>query len=254
MDLRGKVAVITGSGRGIGLGIARVLAGHGANVVISDINPASAGEAAAEMLSLRVKSLAVTGDVSLKPDVERLINEAVGEFGKVDILVNNAGITRDHLIERMPEEDWDAVLRINLKSFYLTIQAVTPVMVRNKFGRVINISSKACWVGNMGQANYTAAKAGALALTMTAAREFGRHVVKGGCDLTCNAIMPGFIDTEMTRAVPEKVRQIMLSQVPLNRPGTPRDIGNAVLFLASEYGSYLNGAIIPVDGGFWMAM
>lgn len=254
MDLSGRVAMVTGSGRGIGRGIAMVLASHGADLVISDINPDSAGEASEEIRSLGRKSIAVAGDVSKKADVERLVGEAEGAFGRVDILVNNAGITRDGLIERMPEEDWDAVLNVNLKSFYLAIQAVTPLMVRNKFGRVINISSKACWVGNMGQANYNSAKAGALALTMTAAREFGRHVVREGCDLTCNAIMPGFIDTEMTRAVPEKVRQIMLSQIPLNRAGTPRDVGNVVLFLASSYGSYLNGAVIPVDGGFWMSL
>ncbi len=254
MDLSGRVAIVTGSGRGIGRGIAMVLASHGADVVISDINPDTAGKTSEEIRSLGRKSIAAAGDVSKKADVERLVSEALDAFGKVDILVNNAGITRDYLIEKMPEEAWDSVLNVNLKSFYLTIQAVMPVMVKSKFGRVINISSKACWVGNMGQANYNSAKAGALSLTMTAAREFGRYVVKEGCDMTCNAIMPGFIDTEMTQAVPEKVRQIMLSQIPLNRPGTPEDVGNVVLFLASRYGSYVNGAIIPVDGGFWMAM
>lgn len=254
MNLSGRTAIVTGSGRGIGRGIALVLAEHGADVIISDIDLGSAQETSQEIIAMGRKSIAVQGDVSKLSDVRRIVEETVSNIGKIDILVNNAGVTRDALIDKMSESDWDTVLNINLKSFYLMIQAVLPEMRKNKFGRVINISSKAAWVGNMGQANYTAAKAGALALTLTVAKEFGRYVKKEECDLTCNAIMPGFIDTPMTQAVPENVRQVMLSQIPLNRAGTPVDIGNAVLFLASEYGNYLNGALIPLDGGFWMAM
>jgi 3-oxoacyl-[acyl-carrier protein] reductase len=254
VNLNGKVAIITGSGRGIGKGIALVLARHGADIVITDIDSRSAQETSQEIAALGRKSIAVESDVSKIDDVKRIVDDTINKLGRIDILVNNAGVTRDALVDKMSEADWDTVLNINLKSFFLMTQAVMPEMRKNKFGRVINISSKAAWVGNMGQANYTAAKAGALALTLTVAKEFGRYVKKEECDLTCNAIMPGFIDTPMTQAVPENVRQIMLSQVPLNRAGTPEDIGNAVVFLSSEYGSYLNGAVIPVDGGFWMAL
>ena len=254
MDLNGKVALITGSGRGIGKAIATVLAKHGADIVISDIDNDSAVKTSQEIESLGKKSIAVEGDVSQKSDVEKLIAEAVNKMGKVDILVNNAGIIRDSLIDKMEEAAWYAVLGVNLKSAFLATQAIIPVFRENKYGRVVNISSKAGWVGNVGQANYTASKAGMLGLTLTTAKEFGRFVVREQCDLTCNAIMPGVIDTPMTQSVPEKAMQYLLSNIPLNRAGQPEDVGNAVLFLCSEYARYINGVILPVDGGFMMAL
>ncbi len=244
MDLSNKVAIVTGSGRGIGKAIALKLAEVGATIVVNDIGEASPLESVAEEIrAMGRESLAVLADVSSSSDVNRLVETAMTTCGKVDILVNNAGITRDQIVLRMSDEDWDKVININLKSVFLCTRAVLRHMIRQRWGRIISMASIVAIVGNAGQANYAAAKAGVIGLTRSVAREVASRGV------TVNAIAPGFIETQMAQQLNENRRQELLSRIPLGYPGTPRDVAEAVAFLASEEARYITGHVLNVDGG-----
>ena len=245
MDLSNKVAIVTGSARGIGRAIALKLAEAGANIVVNDIAAAadSLEGVAAEIRALNRQALVITADVSSSEDVARLIETAAGHFGRIDILVNNAGVTRDQLLMRMSDEDWDTVLNIDLKSAFLCTRAVLRHMVRQRWGRIISIASVVGITGNAGQANYASAKAGVIGLTKSIAKEVGSR------GITANAIAPGFIETKMTERLDEKQRQVLLQRIPLGVIGTPRDVAEAVAFLASEEARYITGQVLSVDGG-----
>jgi len=246
MNLTEKVAIVTGSGQGIGREIALTLAGRGASVVISDINPVTAGEVAAEITANNGRSVAITTDVTVQEEVASLVDQTTSALGQIDILVNNAGITRDTLLMRMSGEDWDKVLLTNLKGAFLCTQAVVRHMLKQRWGRIINIASIVGLIGNAGQANYAAAKAGLIGLTKTTAREVASRGV------TANVIAPGFIDTEMTRKLSDNARQEFLRQIPLGYAGSPKDVANAAAFLASEEARYITGHVLTVDGGMVM--
>jgi 3-oxoacyl-[acyl-carrier protein] reductase len=238
-----KNAIVTGSARGIGKGIAEKLARSGLNVVVSDILEEAAQETANQLQALGVKSLAVRTDVSNLEDVEKLVKTTVAEWGSVDILVNNAGVTRDNLSIRMSEQDWDTVLRINLKGTFLCSQAAAKEMMKNRFGRIVSIASVIGIMGNAGQANYAASKGGVIALTRSMARELAKR------NITVNAVAPGFILTEMTEKLSDKVREEYVANIPLKRAGTPEDIAEAVHFLVSPAASYITGVVLNVSGG-----
>jgi len=241
MDLSGKVAIVTGSARGIGREIALRLAEAGANIVISDI--ADAEPVAEEVKKMGRQSLAVMTDVTSASDVAGLVEKAIEKFGRIDILVNNAGIARDQLLMRMSDEDWEAVLNVNLKSVFLCTRAVLRHMVKQRWGRIISISSIVGIVGNPGQANYASAKAGIIGFTKTIAREVGSR------GITVNAIAPGFIVSRMTEQLSEEQKGEMLKRIPLGSLGTPRDVAEAVAFLASEEARYITAQVLGVDGG-----
>jgi len=245
MELTDRVAIVTGSARGIGRAIALKLAGVGANIVVNDIAAAadSLEKTAEEIRALERQSLAVTADVSSPDDVARLVETSAGHFGRIDILVNNAGVTRDQLIMRMSDEEWDTVLNIDLKSAFLCTRAVLRHMLRQRWGRIINIASVVGIIGNAGQANYASAKAGIIGLTKSIAKEVGSRGV------TANAIAPGFIESKMTEQLDEKQRQALLEHIPLGSIGTPQDVAEAVAFLASEEAKYITGQVLNVDGG-----
>jgi 3-oxoacyl-[acyl-carrier protein] reductase len=243
---KGKVAVITGASRGIGRSIALALAAEGAKIVAVDLDQAATDAVVEELKSLGTEALAVVGNVTVAADAERMIEAAQQSFGRVDILVNNAGITRDGLLVRMKEEDWDAVLTVNLKGAFLCTKAVSRVMTKQRFGRIINIASIVGQMGNAGQANYCASKAGLIGLTKSNARELAKR------NITVNAVAPGFIATAMTDALPEKAREELAAQIPMERLGTPDDIANAVLFLAAERSGYITGQVLAVNGGMYM--
>lgn len=243
---KGKVAVITGASRGIGRSIALALAAEGAKIVAVDVDQAATEAMVAEVQQLGVEAIAVVGNVTVAADTEKMIDAAVAAFGRVDILVNNAGITRDGLLLRMKEDDWDAVLNVNLKGAFLCTRAVAKVMTKQRFGRIINIASVVGQMGNVGQANYCASKAGLMGLTKSNARELAKR------NITVNAVAPGFIATAMTDALPEKVRDELTAQIPLERLGTPEDIANAVVFLAAERSGYVTGQVLAVNGGMYM--
>ncbi len=241
-----KVAVITGASRGIGKSIALALAAQGATIVAMDMDQAATDAVVAELQAAGTTALAVVGNVTVTADVERMIEAAVAAFGRVDILVNNAGITRDGLIMRMKDEDWDAVLSVNLKGAFLCSRAAFKVMSKQRYGRIINIASVVGQMGNAGQANYCASKAGLMGLTKSNAREMAKR------NVTVNAVAPGFIATAMTDALPEKVREELAAQIPLERLGSAEDIANAVTFLASEASAYITGHVLSVNGGMYM--
>jgi 3-oxoacyl-[acyl-carrier protein] reductase len=241
-----KVAVITGASRGIGRSIALALAAQGARIVAFDLDMAETEKVAEEIRALGVEALAVLGNVTVAADTERMIDAAMEKFGRVDILVNNAGITRDGLLMRMKDEDWDAVLGVNLKGAFLCSRAASKVMAKQRYGRIINIASVVGQMGNAGQANYCASKAGLMGLTKSNARELAKR------NVTVNAVAPGFIATAMTDALPEKTRLELAAQIPLERLGTADDIANAVVFLAAESSGYITGQVIGVNGGMYM--
>ena len=245
MDLSDRVAIVTGSARGIGQAIALKLAEVGANLVVNDIESATEPleSVAAKIRALKRQSLAVTADVSAAEDVNRLVETAVGKFGRIDILVNNAGVTRDQLLMRMSDEEWDTVLNIDLKSAFLCTRAVIRHMIKARWGRIISIASVVGMVGNAGQANYASAKAGIIGLTKSIAKEVGSR------GITANAIAPGYIQTKMTEQLSEAQTQEMLMHIPLASLGTPRDVAEAVAFLASEEARYITGQVLNVDGG-----
>ena len=240
--LDGKVAIVTGAGRGLGKGIAKKLAEKGAKVVVTDVILDNAKECVEEIKKEGGEALCLIGNIAKLEDVNNIFQTAIKEYGKVDIVVNNACINKDSMLHKMTDEQWDNVIAVNLTgTFYMTREAAK-IMREKEYGRIINISSMS-WLGNIGQTNYAASKAGVIGVTKTAARELAK---KG---ITCNAICPGFIETDMTRSVPEKVWDIMISKIPAGRAGTPEDVGNMVAFLSSDEASYINGQIIEVSGG-----
>ena len=243
--LEGKTAIVTGGTRGIGRGIVRMLAEHGANVVFTARNPAFEA-VESEVAALGVRAKGFTSDASIFAQAEELIDATVKEFGGVDVLVNNAGITRDALLMRMTEEQWDEVLRVNLKSVFNMTKAVQKVMLKQKHGSIINISSVVGVSGNAGQANYAASKAGIIGFSKSVAKELGARNIR------TNVVAPGFIETEMTEKLSEEVRKSWAEQIPLRRAGTPEDVARVVLFLASELSDYVNGQVINVCGGMKM--
>ena len=244
MNFENKTAIVTGSGRGIGKVIVSQLAAAGANVVVTDIDQSTCEETAREIGAL---AIACQANVTSADDINRLFKTAAEKFGSIDIVVNNAGITRDGLMIRMDEKDWDMVLDINLKGAFLVTKTAARIMMKQRSGRIVNISSVVGLTGNAGQANYSAAKAGLIALTKTAAKELGSRGV------TVNAVAPGFIETEMTNTLPETVRESFLSNIVLGRAGTPADVAAAVIFLASDEAAYITGQVLSVDGGMIMA-
>lgn len=245
--LEGKVAVVTGASRGIGRAIALKLAEEGAKVVVNySGSQAKAEEVVAMIQENGGEAIAVQASVSQTEEVTALMDAAVKTYGSLDILVNNAGITRDNLIMRMKEDEWDEVLNTNLKGVFLCTKAVTRQMMKQRAGRIINISSIVGVAGNAGQANYVAAKAGVIGLTKTTAKELASR------NILVNAIAPGFIETEMTEQLPEDIKQGMLTQIPLAKLGQPEDIAKAVAFLASEDANYMTGQTLHIDGGMVM--
>jgi len=243
---KGKIAVITGASRGIGRSIALALAARGAIIVAVDIDQLATDAIVEELQAAGGKALAVVANVTVPGDAERMIDAANEAFGRVDILVNNAGITRDGLLMRMKDDDWDAVLNVNLKGAFLCTRAAFKVMSKQRYGRIINIASVVGQMGNAGQANYCASKAGLIGLTKSNAREMAKR------NITVNAVAPGFIATAMTDALSEKVRTELTAQIPLERLGSADDISNAVVFLASEASGYITGHVLSVNGGMYM--
>jgi 3-oxoacyl-[acyl-carrier protein] reductase len=245
--LQGKVALVTGASRGIGRAIALELARQGAKVAVNYAgSEAKANEVVAEILEMGGEAFAVQADVSKAEAVDNMVKEVLDRFGRIDILVNNAGITRDNLIMRMKEEEWDEVININLKGVFNCTKAVTRPMMKQRYGRIINIASIVGVSGNPGQANYVAAKAGVIGLTKTTAKELASR------NITVNAIAPGFITTDMTDKLSEEVREEMLKQIPLARFGEPKDIARVAVFLASDAADYMTGQTLHVDGGMVM--
>ena len=246
MKLEGKKALVTGAAQGIGKTIALLFAGEGADVAISDINLDAAKETAKEVEALGRKSVAIAGNVADSARCDEMVAKTVEGLGGLDILVNNAGITRDTLILRMKEEDWDAVISVNLKGTFNCTKAAVKHMSKQRSGKIVNIASIVGLMGNVGQANYSASKAGVIGLTKTTAREFAAR------GINVNAVAPGFIATAMTDAIPEKARNELIGQIPMGRLGTPDDVAEAVLFLSSAASDYVTGHVISVNGGMYM--
>ena len=246
MELRNNVAIVTGAAQGIGKSIALLLAKRGASLVVCDINLEAAQMTAGEVEAQGGKCLALKADVSNAQDVEKMIKDTVEHFGSVDILVNNAGITKDNILLRMKEDQWDQVIAVNLKGTFNCTKAAVKVMLRQKRGKIITIASITGQMGNAGQANYSASKAGVIGFTKSVAREYADR------GITVNAVAPGFIATAMTDAIPEKEREDLIAQIPMKTLGTSDDVANAVFFLASEAARYITGQVIAVNGGLYM--
>ena len=247
MDFAGKTAVVTGGSRGLGRAICLELAKGGANVVLCYAgNEAAAGETVAACEALGAKALAVRCDVAQADEVKALMDAAVQAFGRIDILVNNAGITRDGLLMMMKEADFDAVINANLKGTFLCMKAVSRLMMKRRYGRIVNLSSVVGLRGNAGQVNYAASKAGVIGMTKSLAKELATRGV------TVNAVAPGFIDTDMTAAMPQAAREATLASIPMGRMGAPEDVAKAVAFLASDQAAYVTGQVLAVDGGMAM--
>jgi 3-oxoacyl-[acyl-carrier protein] reductase len=246
MEFKGQVALVTGSARGIGKTIAEELAGKGADIVIADVHAEAVRETAVEIAKNKVKILDLRLDVSNSAEVSKAFEDIQREMGRLDILVNNAGITRDGLLLRMKEEDWDAVINVNLKGAFLCSKEAVKVMTKQRYGRIINISSVVAFIGNQGQINYSASKAGIIGLTKTIAKEYASR------GITSNAVAPGFITTAMTDVIPAQVKEEMKKTIPMNRLGTVNDVANAVLFLASPMSGYITGQVLHVNGGMYM--
>ena len=247
MDFAGKTAVVTGGSRGLGRAVCLELAKGGANVVLCYAgNEAAAGETVAACETLGAKALAVRCDVAKADEVKALMDAAVQAFGRIDILVNNAGITRDGLLMMMKEDDFDAVINANLKGAFLCMKAVSRLMMKQRWGRIVNLSSVVGLRGNAGQVNYAASKAGVIGMTKSLAKELATRGV------TVNAVAPGFIDTDMTAAMPQAAREATLASIPMGRMGAPEDVAKAVAFLASDEAAYVTGQVLAVDGGMAM--
>ena len=243
MRFENKVVMVTGGAAGIGRVTAENFAKEGARVAICDVNP-EAGEAALKALGPEASFEKV--DVADSASVSSWVDAVFEKYGQIDVLVNNAGITRDSLIMRMKEADWDAVISVNLKSAFNCVKAVSKIMVKQRSGRIINLASVVGVMGNPGQANYVASKAGMIGLTKTVAKELGAR------GITVNAVAPGFIETDMTAVLSEKVKDAMLSMIPLQRAGNPQDVADAITFLASDQAAYISGQVIHVTGGMYM--
>lgn len=247
MILEGKTALVTGASRGIGRAVAVALAAAGAKVAVNYAgNDAAAEETKAAIEAAGGVAILVKADIAGSEEVEGMVRKTIEAFGRIDILVNNAGITRDGLLMRMKDEDFDAVINTNLKGVYYTTKAVMKLMMKNRYGRIINMASVVGLTGNAGQANYAAAKAGVIGFSKTVARELASR------GITCNMVAPGLIATDMTKDLPEKAREMMMASIPLGRAGQPEDVAQAVLFLASDNASYITGQVINVDGGMVM--
>ncbi|MDF1545049.1 MAG: 3-oxoacyl-[acyl-carrier-protein] reductase [bacterium] len=243
MDFTGKSVVVTGSARGIGRAIAEQFSAAGANVVVSDLDQAVVDKTAAEIGG---STIGIAANVTDSEELESLFQATKEKFGSFDILVNNAGITRDTLMIRMDEKDWDLVLDINLKGAFLATKLAARIMMKQRSGRIVNISSVVGLTGNAGQTNYSASKAGLIGFTRSAAKELAAR------GITVNAVAPGFIQTEMTEALSDAAKESFLQNIPLKRPGTPLDVARAVLFFASENAEYITGQVVAVDGGLTM--
>ena len=244
--LEHKTAIVTGGARGIGEAICLKLASEGCHILVSDIDLERANQCAAKVKALGVDSIAVKTDVSQYQDAEELFKTGLEKFNKIDILVNNAGITRDNLIMRMNESEWDSVISVNLKGTYNCIKAGTRIFFKQRAGKIINMASVVGIMGNAGQANYSASKAGVIGLTKSIAKEFGSR------NIQVNAIAPGYIETEMTKNLPETAKESFLSIIPLKRVGLPEDVAAVTLFLSSSMSDYVTGQVIKVDGGMVM--
>jgi 3-oxoacyl-[acyl-carrier protein] reductase len=244
--LEGKIALVTGGAQGIGKAIALLLAREGARVAVSDINLEKARETCQEIESLGEKAVAVGGSVADAKAAEAMVEKTVEAFGGLDILVNNAGITRDGILLRMKEEDWDQVLAVNLKGAFHCTKAALRHILKRRGGKIINIASVTGQMGNAGQANYAASKAGLIGLTKSVAREYASR------NIQVNAVAPGFVDTAMSQAIPPKEREMLIQAIPMERLGTPEDIAEAVLFLAGPASDYITGQVLNVNGGMFM--
>lgn len=245
--LEGRVALVTGGARGIGRAICEKLASEGAKIAMVDIMLDVAEKTAAEFNAQGYEAMAVQANVAIPADADKAVAAVVEKFGKLDILVNNAGITKDTLMLKMTEQEWDAVLAVNLKGTFNFTKAATKVMMRARYGKIVNIASVVGRMGNVGQANYSASKAGVIALTKTTAREFGSR------NITANAIAPGYIQTDMTDKLPQAARDAFLVNIPLKRAGQPADVANAVCFFCSDESAYVTGQVMNVCGGFLMS-
>lgn len=246
MDFKGQVALVTGSARGIGRAIAEGLAKRGSDIVIADIHLDEARQTSADLAKNAVRTMAVRLDVSKSGEVIKAFEYIMKEFGRLDILVNNAGITKDSLLLRMKEEDWDAVINVNLKGVFLCSKESVKIMTKQRYGRIINIASVVAFIGNPGQANYSASKAGIVGLTKTIAKEYASR------GITSNAVAPGFIATAMTDSLPENIREEMKKAIPMARFGSIDDVASAVVFLASSGSGYITGQVVNVNGGMYM--
>ena len=247
MKLKEKVAVITGGAQGIGRAIALQLASEGSNLVLSDVDEAKVQATAAEIAKEKgVQAIGVKGNVSVIADCEKLVDAALDKFSRIDILINNAGITRDNLLMRMSDDEWDAVIAVNLKGVFNCTKAAIRPMMKARQGRIVNIASVVGQMGNAGQANYSASKGGVISLTKTCAREFASR------NILVNAIAPGFIRTRMTDALTEEQKKKLLELIPLGRLGEPEDVARVALFLCSEESSYITGHVVSVNGGMYL--
>jgi 3-oxoacyl-[acyl-carrier protein] reductase len=244
--MKGQVALVTGASRGIGQAIALKLASEGIFVIATATSETGAEATVAAIVAAGGAALAVKLDVTDSTEVEALFKRIVAEHGRLDILVNNAGVTKDGLMMRMKDSDWDAVLDTNLKGAFICMREASKIMTKARFGRVVNISSVVGEMGNPGQANYCASKAGLFGLSKSAARELAKR------NITVNAVAPGFIETDMTAVLPEKAREALLQNIPMERLGSAEDIANAVVFLVSPQASYITGQVLSVNGGMYM--
>jgi len=244
--LDGKVAIVTGAGRGIGRAVALAMSKEGAKVLVNSAREESCGAVAAEIVAAGGSAIAVAGDVGLYEVAQGLVDRATAEFGALHILVNNAGITRDTLMMRMKDADWDEVMRVNLKSAFMLSRAALKPMMKQRWGRIVNVTSIVGIMGNAGQANYCASKAGMIGLTKSLAREVGSR------NICVNAVAPGFIETDMTGSLPAEMKEKMRSEIPLGRFGTSEDLTGPILFLSSDASAYLTGTVMEVTGGLGM--
>lgn len=245
-SLSGKTALVTGCARGIGNAVAKTLARGGADIILNDIDQDGLEALDREIQSLGRKTLVHCANISVRQEVDALFSDLKKGFGRLDILVNNAGITRDNLLLKMTDQEWDQVMDINLKGVFFCTRQAAALMKDQTYGRIVNLTSLAALTGNVGQVNYAASKAGVIGITKTLAKELARY------QITVNAVAPGFIETSMTDAIPDKIKQAIVQGIPLGRAGTPRDVAHVVRFLASDESAYITGQVISCNGGLYI--